>query len=61
MKHDEYTIKLRFIYPPIPDRNYDWEATLDGYDAGDPIGNGRSPIVAVDDLLEQIECREEEE
>lgn len=48
-----YDIHLRFVHPPIPDRNYDWEAIRDGYDAGDPIGRGRTPMGALKDLLEQ--------
>lgn len=40
--------------PPIPIRNHDWSATLDGYDAGDPIGWGRTREEAVADLEEQL-------
>jgi hypothetical protein len=50
-------IKTRFIHPPIPIRNFDWEATRDGYDKGDPIGFGRTEELAKADLLEQEEAR----
>jgi hypothetical protein len=40
--------------PPIPVRNCDWSATLDTYDAGDPIGWGRTRDEAVADLEEQL-------
>jgi regulator of replication initiation timing len=50
-------IKTRFINPPIPIRNFDWEATRDGYDKGDPIGFGRTEELAKADLLEQEEAR----
>jgi hypothetical protein len=50
-------IKTRFINPPIPIRSFDWEATRDGYDKGDPIGFGRTEELAKADLLEQEEAR----
>lgn len=50
-----YDIRLSFEHPPIPDRNFDWSATRSNYDAGDPIGRGRTPILALADLLEQEE------
>lgn len=53
------TIKTDFIYPPIPTRNFDWQAALDGYDAGDPLGHGATEIEAIQDLLTQLEEREE--
>ncbi len=31
-------------YPPIPDRSMDWSATLEGYDEGDPIGQGAAQL-----------------
>ncbi|CAB4140886.1 hypothetical protein UFOVP399_4 [uncultured Caudovirales phage] len=40
--------------PPIPVRNCDWSAVLDTYDAGDPIGWGRTRDEAVADLEEQL-------
>lgn len=48
-------IELSFIQPPIPERSCDWQATRKGYDEGDPIGRGRTPVVALADLLEQEE------
>lgn len=46
-------IHLSFVYPPIPDRSFDWDATRSGYEPGDPIGRGRTPLIALADLLEQ--------
>lgn len=43
--------------PPIPVRNCDWSATRDSYDAGDPIGWGRTREEAVADLEEQLADR----
>lgn len=53
-----YDIYLSFVHPPIPDRNFDWQATRSKYDQGDPIGRGRTPAVALADLLEQEDSRD---
>lgn len=47
-------ICTRQINPPIPTRNCDWQATIDGYEPGDPIGHGPSEGDAVADLYHQI-------
>lgn len=46
-------IQTEFIHPPIPARCYDWQATREGYEPGDPIGYGATSHEAVADLLEQ--------
>ena len=48
-------IVLSHIRPPIPVRDFDWQATLDGYEPGDPIGHGRTPEDAKADLIEQLD------
>jgi hypothetical protein len=48
-----YDIHLSFVHPPIPDRNFDWQATRSNYDERSPIGRGRTPEIALADLLEQ--------
>jgi hypothetical protein len=45
---------LTHDYPPIPCRDWDWSATLDGYEPGDPIGRGPTPEAAAEDLQELI-------
>jgi hypothetical protein len=40
---------------PVPTRNYDWSAILDGYEPGDPIGWGFTKRGAIVDLLEKLE------
>lgn len=51
-------IKTSNIYPPIPDRRFDWCATTDNYDGeGSPIGYGRSEEDAIEDLVAEIENR----
>ena len=54
-------IKTQFIYPPIPYRNFDWCATTDNYEAGDPVGYGRTEAEAIADLKELLadeECED---
>jgi hypothetical protein len=41
------------IDPPVPSRAFDWQATLDSYEPGDPVGRGPTRKAAVDDLIEQ--------
>jgi hypothetical protein len=50
-------IRTEFVYPPIPDRRWDWSAIDDDtYDGpGCPIGYGPTEEAAVADLMEQIE------
>lgn len=50
-------IRTSYIYPPIPDRRFDWCAydddTFDG--PGCKVGYGETEQAAVADLLEQQE------
>jgi hypothetical protein len=48
-----YDINLRFVQPPIPIRDFDWQATREGWEPGGLVGQGRTPVVALADLLEQ--------
>jgi hypothetical protein len=49
-------IKTSHIYPPIPDRRFDWSAVDDDtYDYDQPIGYGRTEEEAIADLLSQLE------
>lgn len=36
---------------PIPLRQFDWTATFDGYDAGDPVGHGETKEEAIANLM----------
>jgi hypothetical protein len=56
-------IITHYIYPPIPNRNMDWSAVTENYDADcdqdgyfshDPIGYGKTESEAVMDLLEKL-------
>lgn len=55
-------IVTSFVYPPIPDRNMDWQATLRDYDGAPDskgpcsrVGRGPTETAAVADLLCQID------
>jgi len=51
-------IKTEFVYPPIPIRQFDWRAYLDGGEESGPYGYGVTEEAAVADLREQIAERE---
>ena len=44
-----------FDPPPIPLRQFDWKATRDGYEPGDPIGYGKTEEQSLRELQEQEE------
>jgi hypothetical protein len=60
-------IRTSWDYPPIPSREVDWSAYLDGKydgapDAGfQPVGYGRTEEAAIADLLAMLEDESEEE
>jgi len=41
-------------YPPIPIRQFDWRAWIDGYEETHPTGWGSTEIGAVEDLKAQL-------
>ncbi len=51
----EVKITTHLVYPPIPIRDFDWQATADDYEPGQPCGWGETEQDAIADLLEQIE------
>lgn len=57
---DEDKIVTRHIHPPIPHRQFDWQATRDGYEPGCPIGWGKTESEAIADLhTAEDEARED--
>ena len=50
-------ITTRYIYPPIPDRQFDWCAYYDGEEERGHYGYGRTEEEAITDLTEN-EARE---
>lgn len=60
--HKGTRIITEFVYPPIPLRQFDYSATLDGYDGSEdshePIGWGATEAEAIADLREQLADQE---
>lgn len=52
----DFKVRTDFVYPPIPDRRFDWSAIDDEtYDGeGCPIGYGPTEQAAIDDLMDQL-------
>ena len=48
-------IKTSYLYPPIPLRDHDWCAYLDGREEDGPYGWGATEQAAIDDLLQELE------
>lgn len=48
-------IETACICPPIPCRNFDWQATSEDYEEGDPIGFGETEVEAIEDFKEKFE------
>lgn len=56
---DRRKIITDHVYPPIPVRQFDWSATFDGYEPGEPHGHGATERDAINDLLDEADiCRE---
>jgi hypothetical protein len=47
-------IKTEYVYPPIPVRDLDWQACVEGWEPGDPIGVGATEKAAIADLMDQM-------
>jgi hypothetical protein len=45
-------VQVDFVHPPIPDRSCDYAAYRDP-EPGNPVGRGRTPFLAINDLIEQ--------
>ncbi len=43
------------VFPPIPQRQFDWAAVFDGYEPGAHVGYGRTEQDAIADLRQQWE------
>lgn len=54
-----HRIRTDYIFPPIPLRTMDWQATLEDYDGAEdagpqPMGWGETEFAAIADLLESL-------
>lgn len=66
MKQGHYIV-TEWVYPPIPERAWDWSATLRDYDGAPDakgpnsiVGRGPTETAAVADLLDRLRDFEEE-
>ena len=53
-------IVTRYDQLPIETRSFDWTATMDNYQPGDPVGKGQSEKDAIGDLLAQVDIKDYE-
>lgn len=44
-------IHTTHVRPPVPSRQYNWQAIFDGYEPGDSIGTGATEQEAIDWLI----------
>ena len=51
-------IVTSFVYPPIPWRQFDWCAWIDGDEESGPYGYGPTEDAAIADLRDELEARE---
>jgi hypothetical protein len=54
------SIHTHYVFPPIPDRSWDWAAWIDGQEEG-PYGSGATEAEAIASLKELMEAEEEDE
>ena len=47
-------IQTSFVCPPIPVRDFDWQAFVDGYEPGDALGHGATEAEAIANLLDVL-------
>jgi hypothetical protein len=52
-------IRTTYWPKPVPNRAFDWEAALDNYEPGMPIGYGATRELAVLDLMQQLQMEDE--
>lgn len=50
--NDRPSVRVTCVYPPIPDRSFDYAAYRDP-EPGHPVGRGPTPFAAINDLIEQ--------
>jgi hypothetical protein len=50
-----HLVRFTYDHPPIPVRNFDWRAYLDGYEEDGLYGSGPSKLKAIQDLYQFYE------
>lgn len=58
-KTEARKINTSFNPKPMPARGFDWCATFDGYEPGDPMGYGATKEAAIADLYAEEEFARE--
>ena len=58
---DGLRIRTEFVHPPIPLRQYDWAAWIDGEEERHIVGRGMTESEAVSELLTTLDERDEAE
>ena len=53
-RHVFRSIVTAHEYPPIPIRQFDWRAWIDGYEESYPTGWASTEIGAIEDLRQQL-------
>jgi hypothetical protein len=67
MRRQTDEIVIVYVYPPIPDRRFDWNATWSNDEPNDngcwggPQGYGRTPLDAIRELLDETEANEDDQ
>lgn len=52
---DGRKIVTNYVYPPIPDRRFDWVAYPDGAEESGPAGHGHTEAEAIAELKENLD------
>lgn len=47
-------VHVRFVWPPIPDRAFDWCAYFDEHEEDGPYGYGKTPEGALEELVQAL-------
>ena len=50
-------IKTAYLYPPIPVRNFDWQAYIEDQEEDGPVGYGHTKEEAINDLWLELEVK----
>jgi len=56
---ENLVIVIEHTYPPIPIRDFDWHAYLDGREEDGNYGHGRTKYQALHDLIDRLEEEDE--
>lgn len=49
-----YKVSVSHVAPPVPSRDFDYQARVDDYEDDSPVGHGRTPGAALVELIESL-------